>query len=459
MTDQLDLRLNEQPEKQDMDSLFSEVQAALDDDKSSEVKRLLQDVHPADLADIIEQFPQDKWSSLVGALKPHFPLEVLVYLEKDVQDSILGNFSVDDLVKIIPSLDSDDAVDLLESLDDIQVKQILATIPAKKRAILVESLTFPEGSAGRLMQSEIVAVPAHWTVGQTIDYMRVNKELPRDFYKVFVVDSRFRPLGEVPLPQILQSGRHKPVRDLMADELHVVNGDMPEEEVGYLFKQYDLLSAPVVNQNGRLIGRVTVDDVLPIIDAATESDLFSLSGVGKGDMFRSLSDTAWFRFRWLFLNLITAIVASIVIGVFEQTIATYVALAVLMPIVASMGGNAGTQTLAVVVRGLATKDVTRSNMWRMIGKEWLVGIINGLIFAVIGGLIAWLWFDQEAIGLILAFAMVCNLSVATLSGVVIPMILQRFNVDPAVASSVFLTTITDVVGFASFLGLAAWFLV
>jgi magnesium transporter len=324
-------------------------------------------------------------------------------------------------------------------------------------------LTYPEDSAGRLMQRELVAIPSYWTVGETIDFMRQAAErdadeLPEEFYDIFVVDPKHQPLGTVPLSRVLRTKRPVKVSDLMASEIRPVPVTMDQEDVAFLFRQYDLASAPVVSEDGRLVGVVTHDDVVDVIDEEAEEDLMRMGGVTGTDLYRAAIDTTRSRFSWLVVNLATAIVASIVIGLFEGTIQQIVALAVLMPIVASMGGNAGTQTLTVAVRALAMKELTASNALRIVGKEVLVGGFNGLLFAVLMGIVAWLWFASPEIGIVIAAAMMINLIVAGFAGVAIPVGLDRTGIDPAVGSVVLLTTITDVVGFAVFLGLAALFL-
>jgi magnesium transporter len=358
-------------------------------------------------------------------------------------------------------LDSDDAVQVIEELDEDEQKQLLEAIPAGERTLIEASLAYPEDSAGRLMQRELVAVPTYWTVGETIDFMRRSAEraddaMPDIFYDIFVVDPTHKPVGSIPLSRLLRTTRPIPVTDIMESEMKLIPAVMDQEEVAFLFRRRDLVSAPVVDDGGRLVGAITVDDVVDVIDEEHEEDIMRLGGVSEDDLYDAAVKTTRSRFLWLLVNLCTAILASVVIGYFEGTIDQIVALAVLMPIVASMGGNAGTQTMTVAVRALAMKELTPTNAMRVIGKELLVGGINGVLFALLTGAVAWFWFGSAIIGLVIALAMIVNLVVAGLAGTTIPLMLERSGIDPAVASSVLLTTITDVVGFAAFLGLAAW---
>ena len=308
------------------------------------------------------------------------------------------------------------------------------------------------------MQRQLVAAPEFWTVGQTIDYLRVDEGLPDDFYDIYIVDPKFRPVGSIPLSRILRSKRDVYLNELIMKELHTVSVEMDQEEVGFRFSQYDLVSAPVVDADGRLLGVITIDDVVEVIEDEAEEDILRLGGVSEADVFASPIKTSLRRFPWLLINLATAILASVVIAQFEGAIGQVVALAVLMPIVASMGGNAGTQTLTVVVRALAVREVTTANAFRVLVKEMLAGSINGLLFMAAGLAVALLWYGDPTLGVLFGIAMVVTLVAGVLAGVCIPLILDKFGFDPAVSSGVFLTTVTDVVGFFSFLGLAALYL-
>ncbi len=443
--------------------LVQEIIDALDAANIHRVEELVRPLHHADLADLIEMLAPEYRKLLIEIIRAEFDPETLATLEEHVREEVIEQLGAADVAAAISELDTDDAVEVVEHLDDSVQQEVLDAVPAEDRALLEEGLTYPEDSAGRLMQRELVAVPSYWTVGETIDFMRAaaerdEDELPEEFYDIFVVDPRHEPLGRVSLSRVLRTKRPVKVSDLMAAEIRPVPVTMDQEQVAFLFRQYDLASAPVVSEDGRLVGVITHDDVLDVVDEEAEEDLMRLGGVTGTDLYRAAIDTTRSRFSWLVVNLATAIVASIVIGFFEATIQQIVALAVLMPIVASMGGNAGTQTLTVAVRALAMKELTASNALRIVGKEVLVGGFNGLIFAVLMGIVAWLWFGSPEIGIVIAAAMAINLVVAGFAGVAIPVGLDRTGIDPAVASVVLLTTITDVVGFATFLGLAALFL-
>jgi magnesium transporter len=349
---------------------------------------------------------------------------------------------------------------VLEEMKAHEQQHVLDAMPVGERTLIEESLAYPEDSAGRMMQRELVTVPMIWTVGETIDFLRKSADedetsLPDTFYSIFVVDSFDRPVGALQLDKLLRTRRPVLVIDVMDEDLKSVPVETDQEDVAFLFRQRDLVSAPVVDGARRLVGVITIDDIVDVIDEEYEEDIMRLGGVSEDDLYSATIATTQARFSWLFVNLVTAIIASVVIGLFDATIDEIVALAVLMPIVASMGGNAGTQTLTVVVRALAMKELTATNAGRLIGKELIVGAINGVVFALLSAVVAWWWFDNPTLGLVIGLAMIVNMVVAGLAGSSIPLLLERLGVDPAVASSVVLTTITDVVGFFVFLGLAA----
>ncbi len=440
------------------DALVAAVEEALEAGWPAEVGKLVADLHAADKADLVESLGHDERERLVDILGAGFDPEVLPHLDASVREEVLDRLGPERLARLLSALDSDDAVDVFEDLDEAFQHRILTDLPIAYRHILQESLTFPEDSAGRLMQREMVVIPSAWTLGETIDYMRAADDLPDDFYDLYIVNPKHQPIGKIPLSRVLRTRRPVRLTEIMETDLKAMPVTLDQEEVAHMFRQYGLVSAPVVDEGGRLIGVITVDDVVHIIEEEAEEDALKLAGVTETDLYSATLDTTRARFPWLVVNLATAILASAVIGLFEGTIEQIVALAVLMPIVASMGGNAGTQTVTVAVRALAMKDLTESTTRRFIGKELLVGAANGILFAALAGGVTWLWFGSPKIALVIAAAMIVNMIVAGLSGTLIPLALERANIDPAIASSVFLTTVTDVVGFFAFLGLAAVFL-
>ncbi|SMF47634.1 magnesium transporter [Tistlia consotensis] len=438
------------------DETVRAVEIALDGGRVDEVEDLVDELHPADMADLLESVTREDRALLLDIVGPTLDPEVLTYLDSALRDEVAEKLGPKETAAILKRLESDDALEFFEDLSEELRVQVLARVPVTIRRLLQEGLEYPEDSAGRLMQREVVVVPAIWTVGETIDYMRQHKkQMPQDFYDLYVVDPRYKPIGKLPLSRVLRNKRPVKIVDIMQQELNPVPVGLDQEEVAYLFKQYSLLSAPVVDPAGRLVGVITVDDVVHVVEEEAEDDLLKMGGVSETDLYSAVLQTTRSRFTWLVVNLGTAVLASSVIGLFESTISKVVALAVLMPIVASMGGNAGTQTVTVAVRALALKELTGKAAWRFVWREVMVGVANGLLFAVLVGLVAWAWFDQPLIGVVIAAAMVINLLSAGLFGTIIPLALEKLGADPAVASTVFLTTVTDVVGFFAFLGLAA----
>ncbi len=440
------------------DEFVRRVEDAIEDGTLPEILTEISDLHYSDLADLIERLTVVERLVLVDAIKPELDPFVLTELDERVRDSILDEWENHEIAAAMSELDSDDALYLIEDLDADDQREILDAVPEEDRADIEKALAYPEQSAGRLMQQDFVAVPSTWTVGQVIDFARNSTELPDDFYDVFILDPEERPIGTIPLCRMLRTLRRVDLTEIMEKEIHSIRADTDQEDVAFIFRQQDLTSAPVVDEDGALVGVIHIDDVVDVIDEEAEEDLMRLGGVAEDDLYHAVIDTTKSRFTWLLVNLGTAILASLVIGLFDATIQQIVALAVLMPIVASMGGNAGTQTLTVAVRAIATKELTSTNAMRIVGKEVFVGGINGLLFAVLTGLITWGWFGSAALAAIISIAMVVNLVIAGLFGVGIPVVLDRLKIDPAIASSVFLTTVTDVIGFFSFLGMAAVFL-
>ena len=323
--------------------------------------------------------------------------------------------------------------------------------------MLQEGLSSPEDSAARIMQREFTAIPSNWSVGQTIDYLRENKDLPEEFLEIFIVDSNFKPIGTVPSSKVLRAARESKMNSIMNETQVLIPVNMDKEEVGHIFENYNLVSAGVVDKDNKLVGMITGDDVFTVLKEEAEEDVLRLAGVGDEEITDSVLQKTKRRFNWLLLNLFTALLATWVISKFGATIEQMVALAFLMPIVASMGGNAGMQTLAVTIRALATKELSSGNFGKIITKEFIIGILNGIIFAIITAVIVQLWFKEVNLSILIAASMVLNMMVAGLFGILVPISLKRFNIDPAIASSVFVTTITDVIGFLSFLGLGAYF--
>ena len=439
--------------------VIREAIVALDSNDGSAILEIVAPLHPAEIADLIEMLRGPMRTQLVELLRPKFDPVVLTELDETVRDEVAEQLGTETIAKAIASLDSDDALNLISTLEETKQRRVLHAISYALRSMLEEGLAFPEDSAGRLMQREFVAVPTFWTVGEVIDFLRESDDLPDDFYDVFVVDPRHRLIGYVALNRVLRAKRPVLVRDIIIDEFVSVPVHMDQEEVAYVFAQQDLVSAPVVDDNERLIGVITIDDIVDVIHQEAEEDLMRLGGVREDDLYAAVIDTGKSRFAWLFVNLLTAVIASVVIGLFQGTIEQVVMLAVLMPIAASMGGNAGTQTLTVAVRAIAMKELTTANAYRVMSKEILVGTFNGVLFALIVGVIAWIWSGSIGIGVVMAVAMVITLIVAGFAGAAIPLALSRTRFDPAIASGVFLTTVTDVVAFLAFLGLGTWFLV
>ena len=439
-------------------SLSRSISQALDDGDDDAVNSLIEPLHYVEIANLLEQMHPESRRMFVEHHSSNFDPEILPELDENVRNEVAEILGINTLSTAVSMLESDDALNLLSTLEDSRRDSVMAAVPAAVRTALAEGLKFAEDSAGRLMQRDFVAVPAFWTVGETIDFLRDSVDLPNDFYDVFIVDPGHRPIGTVTLSRILRSKRPVQMDEIMQPEILSVPVTMDQEEVAYIFSQYHLVSAPVIDDGGRLIGVIMVDVVVEVIHEEAEEDFMRLGGVREDDLYAAVLDTGRSRFSWLFVNLGTALLASIVIGFFQGTIEQIVMLAVLMPIAASMGGNAGTQTLTVVVRAIAMKEITGANAGRVISKEILVGIFNGLMFAVIIGAAAWLWTGELPIGLVMAAAIIVTMFVAGLAGTAIPLGLSRTGVDPAVASGVFLTTITDVVAFCAFLGLASLFL-
>jgi magnesium transporter len=451
----------EPKEGYDLDeSLRGALRKAVAEGDVAAIDALMEPLHPADIADLLEQVTYPERVAWLELWSKGIDGEVLSELDWGLREEVFALLPPDRLAASVRELDSDDLVDILEDLEDAQAAAILDALDDRDRTAVEQALAYPEATAGRLMQREVVHAPEHWNVGEMIDYLRAHKtDLPEQFYHVILTDPRMKPTGYVTLGRLLSTARKTPLREIEEESFRAIPATQAEAEVAYAFNQYHLISAPVVDEDGRLVGVVTIDDAMNVLDEVNAEDLLRLAGVGEES---SISDrtveTVRLRMPWLFVNLVTAILASLVIAQFEDAIATIVALAVLMPIVASMGGNAGTQSLTVAVRALATKDLTSSNLMRVVAREAGVGLINGAVFAVVMGIVGVVWFGAPMLGLVIAAAMVINLLVAGLAGILIPVVLDRLKIDPALASGAFVTTVTDVVGFFAFLGLAVVFL-
>lgn len=447
------------PDENFSDALLRLIAGAIAEGDMTRARELLLDQHYADAADILDRMEADDRAQLILALGKDIDPDILPALDEEVRDQVLGVLGVQGVAAAVEAMDSDDAVAVIGQLDDDERRRVIQALPAEDRAVIEEALGYPEYSAGRMMQREMIAVPEFWTVADTLSYIRTTAdELPDEFYEVFVVDLRHHPLGRVSNARLLRAAPETPIREIVDEDVEPIPATMDREAVAMTFRDRDWVSAMVVDAEGRLIGRITVDDIVDVIDEEAEDDMLRLGGVSDSDIFRAAWGTVRARFGWLFVNLGTAMMAAMVIGLFEGTIERVVALAVLMPVVAGMGGNAGTQTLTVTVRALAMKELTPGNARRVIVKELTVGLINGLAFALLAGAVSFFWFGQATIGVVLGCAMLINLTVAALVGILVPLTLDRLRIDPAVASGVFLTAITDSLGFFAFLGLATAFL-
>jgi magnesium transporter len=435
------------------------VSAAVQAADTAFLREIVAELHEADLGDLIEALDPEERPRLVELTGADFDFSALNEVDDTVREEILEELEPETVAEGVRELESDDAVELLEGLDEEDQEEILEKLPQSERDALERSLDYPENSAGRRMQTEFIAVPPDWTVGQAIDYMRDTPDLPGRFYEIYAVDGAQHWQGAISLDALLRARRPVPLADVIDEDRRRVSVMDDQEEVARLFGKYNLVAAPVVDTENRLVGVITIDDVVDVIEEEADEDLKALGGVTSDE---ELSDSVWTiargRFNWLLVNLATAFLASSVLGLFEGQLEKMVALAVLAPIVASQGGNAATQTMTVAVRALATRELGSNNAFRVVMREGLVGLVNGLAFAIITGIAAVAWFKIPGLGVVIGLAMLCNLVAGALGGILIPMVLERVRADPAVASGTFVTTVTDVVGFFSFLGIATlWF--
>jgi magnesium transporter len=453
-TQETDLEVHQDPE------FLRQIVQAVKDEDSDAACAMVEDLHAADVADLMQVMSSNLRLGFIQLMGERLDPDVLIEVEGAAQDDLYEHMPNEQIADAVTELETDDAVYVLEELADEDREEVLRSLAADDRVAIEESLSYPEDSAGRLMSRDLVALPEFWTVGQTIDFLRSeDEEIPDDFYDIFVVDPSHKPIGTVPLSRVMRTHRPVTIGEIMDKEPHIVEVTEDQEDVAYQFSKYHLISAAVVDQNQRLVGVVTVDDVVDVIGEEAQEDILALAGVSEeSGVNENFFEVTKDRFAWLFVNLGTAILASIVIGFFDATITQMVALAVLMPIVASMGGNAGTQTMTVAVRAIAMKELSSANALRVVNRELLAAAVNGLALALISAGVAWAWFGSFALGVVFFAAMVINIVVAGLSGVLVPMGLNKVGADPAIASSVFVTTITDIVGFFAFLGLAAAFI-
>ena len=416
------------------------------------------EMHPADAADIIENLNFGDRENLIKLNNFKIDPEVFIELNESIQAEIIRYLSSGSIVAILKNLESDDAIKILENVEEKDKNEILSSLPPKDRFALLESLSYPEDTAARIMQRQFTAIPSNWSVGQTIDYLRENKDLPEEFLEIFIVNEEFKPIGTVPSSKVLTTSREAKVISIMSESQLLIPVDMDKEEVGNLFENYNLNSACVVDKSDKLVGMITNDDVLTVLKEEAEEDALRLAGVGDEAITDGVLTKTKRRFNWLLLNLFTAFLATWCISLFGATIEQMVVLAFLMPIVASMGGNAGMQTLAVTVRTIATNDLNKNNFVSNVMKEFTIGILNGVIFAIISAFIVHLWFQDNQLSMIISISMILTMIIAGLFGILVPVTLKKMDIDPAIASSVFVTTITDVIGFVSFLGVGAYFL-
>ncbi len=421
------------------------------------INQTLKDLHEADIANLIENLSNETRVKLIELEEFNIDPDIFIELNESIQSEVLQLLSTESIINIIKRLESDDSIKILENLEKSKKETVLEKLPPKDKFLLEEGLSYPEDSAARIMQREFTAVPSNWSVGQTIDYLRENKDLPKEFLEIFIVDNEFKPIGTVPSSRVLRTSRDSKMNSIMAEMPVLISVNMDKEEVGHTFESYNLVSAGVVNKDNKLVGMITADDVVTVVQEEAEEDALRLAGVGDEEITDSVLIKTKRRFNWLLLNLFTALLATWVISNFGASIEQMVALAFLMPIVASMGGNAGMQTLAVTIRAIAKKELSTSNFNRVVGKEFIIGILNGVIFAIITAVIVQLWFKEINLSLLIGVSMILNMIVAGLFGILVPVSLKKMNIDPALASSVFVTTITDVIGFLSFLGLGSYY--
>ncbi|MEQ8601582.1 MAG: magnesium transporter [Devosia sp.] len=434
------------------------LRAFLEAGRNDDVALVMEPLHHSEVGDVLEQLYAAERLALVHALGEKFDFSALTEVDESIRLEIMESLPNAAIARGVAELDNDDAVYLLEDLEEVDRDEILSALPVFERLTLKRSLDFPEDSAGRRMQTDFIAIPPFWTVGQVIDYLRAEKDLPDEFYQLYVVDASYTVLGTLPLDKFLRTPRATKIDSIMNTNFVLVNAEEDQEEAARSFERYDLVEVGVVDESGRLVGVLTIDDIVDVIQEEAEEDIRLMAGVGDEDVSDTTLDTVKSRVPWLVVNLVTAVLVSLVIGLFNATIEQMVALAVLMPIVASMGGNAGAQTMTVTVRALAMRELDGGRLKRLIRREMVVGVVNGVIFAVLIGIVTAIRYGDVQLGIVIGMAMVINMIVAGTFGILIPLALDKLKADPAIASAVFVTTITDVIGFFAFLGIAGlWF--
>ncbi|WP_375597255.1 magnesium transporter [Devosia sp. Naph2] len=434
------------------------LRAFLEAGRNDDVALVMEPLHHSEVGDVLEQLDAGERLALVYALGDKFDFSALTEVDESIRLEIMEALPNAAIARGVAELDNDDAVYLLEDLEQVDRDEILSALPTFERLSLKRSLDFPEESAGRRMQTDFIAIPPFWTVGQVIDYLRSEKDLPDEFYQLYVVDASYTVLGTLPLDKFLRTPRATKIDSIMNTNFVLVNAEEDQEEAARSFERYDLVEVGVVDESGRLVGVLTIDDIVDVIQEEAEEDIRLMAGVGDEDVSDTTFDTVKSRVPWLVVNLVTAVLVSLVIGLFNATIEQMVALAVLMPIVASMGGNAGAQTMTVTVRALAMRELDGGRLRRLIRREMVVGVVNGVIFAILIGIVTALRYGNVQLGVVIGLAMVINMTVAGTFGILIPLALDKLKADPAIASAVFVTTITDVIGFFAFLGIAGlWF--
>ena len=439
--------------------LIDNLVSLINEKRVVEINNTLHALHPSDAAEVLSNLPEKSRFDLLLLETIELKADTIIELNNTLQKDILNKLPTDEVVNIVNELESDNALQIVSNLNEDKKIEVYEKIPSKDKKLIEEVLNiYPEDSAARLMQTEYCSVSPNWTVGETIDYLRENEDLPKEFLQIFIVDNDGKLVGSVPSSRVLRNPRNVKMKNIMDETTVSINGDLDKEEVGNLFEQYNLVSAGVVDRNNKLIGMITADDILTVVKEEAEEDVLKLAGVQDEEITDNALKITKKRFIWLLINLFTAVIASRVIGLFDGNIEKVVALAILMPIVASMGGNAATQTLAVTIRLLATKELTADNIFKIINKEFYVGFLNGLLFSIISAAFVYFWFYDFKLSILIGISMIINMIFAGLSGIIVPTLLDKYKIDPAVASTVFVTTITDIIGFLSFLGLASFIL-